>query len=130
MPWDSKWGEPAAVGYKRPPSHSRFKPGQSGNPSGRRRAQKGGADCLREELSQTRIITENGREKRVSTQQLLYKILIASALKGNMRAVTQLFKLIEECGLARSMDLATRQMIVTFVSPAPELGKPTGKKAL
>jgi uncharacterized protein DUF5681 len=25
----------SAVGYKRPPIHTRFKPGQSGNPSGR-----------------------------------------------------------------------------------------------
>ena len=29
--------EHEAVGYKKPPKHSRFKKGQSGNPSGRRK---------------------------------------------------------------------------------------------
>lgn len=34
-----------AVGYKRPPVHSRFKPGQSGNPSGRAKVARTSRRC-------------------------------------------------------------------------------------
>jgi hypothetical protein len=36
-PWDRKRPHDYEVGKYRPPKHTQFKPGQSGNPKGRRR---------------------------------------------------------------------------------------------
>jgi hypothetical protein len=119
MSWESKWDKSGAVGYKKPPVHSRFKPGQSGNPLGRRRVRKSNTDLLKEELSRVCIITEDGQKKKVSQQQLLWKVLIAGALKGNMRATVELFKLMEQHGLGRNLDFTTRKMIIRFVKPDP-----------
>jgi hypothetical protein len=35
-----------AVGHKRPPVHTRFKPGQSGNPTGRAKGTKKSQDAV------------------------------------------------------------------------------------
>ena len=48
------------VGYKKPPEHSRWKPGQSGNPKGRPKKVKDFEKLLDIELSQTLRITEGG----------------------------------------------------------------------
>ena len=51
MPPDNK-GD-FEVGYGKPPRHTRFKTGRSGNPRGRRKGQRNLAAVLREVLRQT-----------------------------------------------------------------------------
>ena len=62
------------VGYGKTPVHSRFKPGQSGNPKGRRTRKTEPASLLAEilkELNAVVTINENGEKMRVTKQQLL-----------------------------------------------------------
>src|SRR5215469_15592455 len=51
------------VGYGKPPRHTRFKKGQSGNPRGRPCGSKNLKTLLSEALSEPVIITENGRSQ-------------------------------------------------------------------
>ena len=81
------------VGYGRPPKHSRFKAGMSGNPKGRPKGAKGMKSILRKELSEKVEITENGRKKRLTKLELLIKRLTAEALKGDIRAIRELSSL-------------------------------------
>lgn len=74
------------VGYKRPPRHARFKPGQSGNPRGRPRKSKQIDDLIRRELDQTIVIKEGGREIRVSKRAAMIKQLVNQAIKGEPKA--------------------------------------------
>jgi uncharacterized protein DUF5681 len=74
------------VGYKRPPRHSQFKPGQSGNPRGRPAGVRNLKADLLDELREDVTICENGREQRVSKQRAVIKTLVAAAIKGNLRA--------------------------------------------
>ncbi len=74
------------VGYKRPPKHTRFKPGQSGNPRGRPRKSKQIDDLIRRELDQTIVIKEGGREIRVSKRAAMIKQLVNQAIKGDPKA--------------------------------------------
>jgi hypothetical protein len=74
------------AGYKRPPKHSQFKPGQSGNPRGRRRHVRNFKTDLLEELREQITIRENGRERRISKQRAFVKALVTAAIKGDMRA--------------------------------------------
>jgi hypothetical protein len=60
-----------AVGYGRPPKHTRFKPGQSGNPRGRKKGVQNFKTDLAEELHETLIITEGGQRRRVSKQRAM-----------------------------------------------------------
>lgn len=53
------------VGYKRPPEHTRFKPGQSGNPRGRPRQKKGFAELLHDRLFRSVSLRENGEKRRM-----------------------------------------------------------------
>ena len=74
------------VGNKRPPTHTRFKPGQSGNPRGRPRRSKQIDDLIRRELDQTIVIKEGGREIRVSKRAAMIKQLVNQAIKGDPKA--------------------------------------------
>ena len=81
------------VGYGKPPKHSQFKPGQSGNPKGRPRGARGLRTELRSELGELMTITENGKSRRVSKRRVVIKSLLAKALKGDVRAAEKVMQL-------------------------------------
>src|SRR5215831_15557093 len=56
------------VGYGRPPRHSRFAKGQSGNPKGRPGGAKNFSTLLTEALNELVAIAENGARRKISTQ--------------------------------------------------------------
>lgn len=84
------------VGYGRPPRHSRFKAGQSGNPSGRPKGVRSLKRDLADELSQMVQVSENGARLKLSKQRLAVKALTAKAIKGHVLAATKLFELLRE----------------------------------
>jgi hypothetical protein len=57
------------VGFGKPPRSAQFRPGQSGNPAGRRRGAKNFATAIEEELRSRVTITENGKRKRVPSER-------------------------------------------------------------
>jgi hypothetical protein len=81
------------VGYKRPPKHSQFKKGRSGNPSGKPRRAKSAAVDEREAVL-SRIVTTriNGKVVRISVRRALYETAADKAFKGDMRALALLLK--------------------------------------
>jgi hypothetical protein len=81
------------VGYKRPPKHTRFQKGQSGNPRGRPRGSRNLKTDLAEELSTRITIREGNRTRKISAQQAALKRLLAKALAGDLRAITTLVEL-------------------------------------
>ena len=59
------------VGYGRPPVHTRFKPGQSGNPSGRLSGKKSIMRLLLEALEERAVVvTEDGKRHKVAKRRL------------------------------------------------------------
>ena len=70
------------VGYGKPPKHTRFKKGQSGNPKGRPEDTKNLKTDLREEMNEKITIREGADERPVSKQRALVKRLTAKAIKG------------------------------------------------
>lgn len=81
------------VGYRRPPKGKRFQPGQSGNPKGRPKKQPSPQYDLAAELTAKVSISENGRVRRMSRQQAIFRILTAAALNQDMRAI----KILLDC---------------------------------
>ncbi len=81
------------VGYKRPPRAHQFRPGESGNPSGRPKGMRNFKSELREELSELITVRDGEREIQVSKQRALIKSLVATAIDGNQRAAASVLAL-------------------------------------
>jgi hypothetical protein len=89
-------GEPKRdydVGYGKPPKHSRFKPGQSGNPRGPKKGSRGLRKDLHKALGSTHSIRVNGRTITGTAQELAVIALTMRAAAGDIRANRQLFDL-------------------------------------
>ena len=82
------------VGYRRPPRHTRFKPGQSGNLKGRAKGAQNLETDLIEELAERIPIREGERSFKVSKQRALLKGLLSKALKGDTRAASLVLQLV------------------------------------
>ena len=90
------------VGYKRPPIHTRFRKGQSGNPRGRRKGVRNFAADVKRSLEIPVTLNDQGRAKRVSTQEALFMRLREKALKGDNRALETLLSLAQNPQQRRS----------------------------
>ncbi|WP_213736239.1 DUF5681 domain-containing protein [Bradyrhizobium sp. dw_411] len=84
------------VGWGRPPKSTRFKPGQSGNPKGRRREKKDQNAMLKEALEQKLTIEIGGKKRTITALEALFKQVLKSGLKGDLRAARFLLELYDE----------------------------------
>ena len=87
---NTKSAEGYAVGYGKPPAHSRFKPGASGNPNGRPKGSLNLITELQKTLRETVVINEGGKRKKISKLRAAMKQLTNKAATGNMPALRQL----------------------------------------
>jgi hypothetical protein len=86
------------VGYGSPPVHSRFRKGQSGNPSGKRRPHnaKGAKKLISQEAYRSLTVREGEKVRRIPALQAVFRSLIASAAKGNVQAQRAVIKIVQE----------------------------------
>ena len=122
-----------AVGYGRPPRHSRFKQGQSGNPKGRPKGSKNLATDLQEELSERINVREGGRSVRLSKQRALVKALLAKALQGDMRAAATLLGLLARTAPSVEperpvLDAVDLKIVERFAAQVLDAHRPARKK--
>jgi hypothetical protein len=82
-----------AVGYKRPPKHTRWKKGQCGNPGRKRkRAPKGTAEIIDQLFEKTITFTENGLARTVNGLALIVTQLVKKEMAGDRRAMAARLK--------------------------------------
>jgi Family of unknown function (DUF5681) len=84
------------VGYKKPPLHTRFKKGQSGNPRGRPRGAKNFSSVLDDALNQPVVVTENGRRHKISKRELGIRQLVDKFAMAEVQATRMLLGLMLE----------------------------------
>jgi hypothetical protein len=75
------------VGYKRPPVHSRFPPGQSGNPSGRPKKVPDFLEDAVEILGAPVTGNANGKKITLPAAQAMFRRTCQKALKGDNAAL-------------------------------------------
>jgi hypothetical protein len=81
------------VGRGKPPKDHRFKPGQSGNPGGRRKGCLNLKTVLEQAAHKEIEISEGGRKQRVTAINGLALRLLQEGLGGNVRAIRLFFDL-------------------------------------
>ena len=81
------------AGYGKPPRHSQFKKGQSGNPKGRPRGSRNFSTDVKATLEEPIRVTHYGKAQTVSTQRAALLRLREKALGGEVRALDSLIEL-------------------------------------
>lgn len=74
------------VGYGKPPEHTRFQKGHSGNARGKIKGRKAIRTLLTDALLAQATISLNGAQKKGPRQQLLFETLTARAAVGDLQA--------------------------------------------
>lgn len=83
------------IGYRKTPKHSRYKPGQSGNPKGRPRGVRNFKTDVKATLeARVKVKGENARQT-LSTQEAALLRLREKALHGDARALDRLIALAQ-----------------------------------
>jgi|KBSSwiStaDraftv2_1062776.scaffolds.fasta_scaffold110580_2 hypothetical protein len=95
---DAQAGTSYTVGYKRPPQHTRFQPGVSGNPSGRRKGSKNIRSIFEKILGEEISLREGSVTKKITKAEAVVRSLVISAMKGDSRSQQNLFRLAEQIG--------------------------------
>src|SRR5260370_39040598 len=111
---------PARVGYGCPPVHSQFKPGQSGNPSGRAKGSQNLKTLFNKILSEEVSLREGAGVKKVSKAEAVLRGVVLGALKGDPRSLAMLLRLAEQAvGVEDQRSEITRieRVIVNWQQP-------------
>jgi len=120
-------GSPYEIGYRKPPEHTRFQKGVSGNPSGR---PKGGQNLktlfqkiMREEVS----LREGSVTKTITKGEAVVRGLVIGAMKGDGRSVIALMKLAEYAGEFHDPDASKTEVVVRWFSEGPRPDQAGGR---
>jgi hypothetical protein len=87
-----------SVGYCRPPVAKQFKPGQSGNPRGRKKGVKNVAAIFNEALYRPVKIRTTGGVRTLPKIEAIVEVIMNKALAGDTAAVSRIVELAHKLG--------------------------------
>jgi len=82
------------VGPGRPPLHTRFRKGQSGNPGGR--SQKKLHALLADALNEPAFVTVDGERRKITKREAVVHQLVNKSATADLRATKMLFDMIKD----------------------------------
>ena len=87
-----------AVGFGRPPKHTKFKPGQSGNPKGRSPQSRNFKTMVNKVLGEQVEIREGRKIRRMPKIEALFRTTMSRAFKGDPKAMASLIVMMKHSG--------------------------------
>ncbi|HZF75245.1 MAG TPA: DUF5681 domain-containing protein [Acetobacteraceae bacterium] len=75
------------VGYGKPPRHSRFRPGRSGNPKGRPKGAASLGTLLEKALAEVVVVRKGDRQQRISKGEAMIIQLVNKAAGADLAAM-------------------------------------------
>lgn len=110
------------VGFKKPPNHTKFQKGQSGNPNGRPKGSRNMSTIMQEVLGRPVIIRQNGQERRIPLREAFVHRLAGKTLEGNVRDMIALMKAIHDYfPEVLKPEKPQKTLTIQFVSPDGQL---------
>ena len=85
-----------AVGYGKPPLHTRFQKGNSGNPKGRPRGKKNMSTLLNTALNASIVVVANGRRKKISKREAIVTQLVNKSAAADLKATQIVLAMLRE----------------------------------
>ena len=83
-----------AANYRKPPTHTRFKKGQSGNPRGR--PAKNLTALLAAALNEKVTVTENGKRRQITKREAVIAQLVNKSASAELRATKMLIDMLRD----------------------------------
>jgi hypothetical protein len=84
------------VGYGKPPPHTRFAKGQSGNPRGRPSGAKGIKTLLIKALNELIVVTDQSGRRKLSKREAIVTQLVNRSAKADLKAIQILLGLLHD----------------------------------
>ena len=84
------------VGCGKPPRHTRFEPGRSGNPRGRPPGAKNMKTLLSKALNELVVVTEPGGRRKVSKREAIVTQLVNRSAKADYKAIQILLGMLRD----------------------------------
>jgi hypothetical protein len=94
MPPDQK--RDYEVGYRKPPRHTRFTKGRSGNPRGRSPGAKNLKTLLSDALNEFVIVSENGGRRKITKREAIITQLVNRSASADFRAIKILLDMVRD----------------------------------
>jgi Family of unknown function (DUF5681) len=116
------------VGYCKPPVHTRFKPGQSGNPTGRPKDSPNLKTLFQKILKEQISLREGSVTKKISKAEAVMRGLVIGALKGDTRSVMTLLRIAEQTGEFEDDDKNTEIIVGWMTDPADMPSDPPSRE--
>jgi Family of unknown function (DUF5681) len=121
-------GKELSVGYCRPPKHSQFKKGTSGNKKGRPKGRKNLATIFRKEMNKTVAISENGQHRMITKVEAAIRQVINRAAQGDPKALREVINIARELGDLKLPDPAQLPTTRAFTLRVFEKDLETGER--
>lgn len=111
------------TGYRKPPKHSQFKPGTSGNPKGRPKGRKNLLPTFFEIMHEKIPIREAGTLRTVTRFEAMIRMLWQKAFHGDAKAAATIIAQMKELRNYESSPPHT--MMIKFVGPDEKKSDPS-----
>ena len=125
MPYDDEGDD--EVGYGKPPRHSQFVKGQSGNPRGRPPGAKNLKTLLNKALNELVIVTENGGQRKISKREAIVTQLVNRSAQADLKAIQILLSMLRDIEGHAEAGAADPLAVKTLALSLPQEG---GKQSL
>lgn len=114
------------VGKGRPPTRTRWKPGQSGNPKGRRKGVKNMTTYFDEALSRKIDVKVGGKTRRMSVREGVAMNAANLALKGDIKMIALML------GIEREVSALVERQKIEYIdeNTTPEEAMRTYRRAI
>jgi hypothetical protein len=107
------------VGYCKTAKHTRWQPGQSGNPKGRARRRRSGdiAECTNNLLEETRWAEIDGKRRRITNAEGVARVRLKEAFESEPGAARDIYRWQRE---HRERDPIEQETVITATLVFPE----------
>jgi hypothetical protein len=110
-----------AVGFRRPPKHTRFAKGKSGNPLGRPKGSQNLVTIVEKACRERILVTINGKTRSLTKLKATILQLLNKAVTGDLKAINALFVWItglgnfEQAGIANPIIRESDSLVMASI---------------